>query len=94
MAADKGIFWLFIPRNLLNITLSAISKLPVLNLCRLMLLPFPSESKSFSLFLTQFDQVFFGTRYSAGTSLLLIPFSKSLRFDIFHVMFCDCIYVQ
>ena len=37
--------------------------------------------------------MFFDTPYSAATSFLLIPFSKSLSLGIFHAMFCNCIHV-
>ena len=63
-------------RDHLKIALSTISKLPVLNFYRLMLLPFCSESKNFSLFLAQVDKMSFGTPYLAATSLLLILFSS------------------
>ena len=79
MAVVNGTFWLRIVRNQSKIALSTISKLPVLNFCRLMLLPFRSQSKTFSLFLTQVDKVFFRTQHLTATSLLLIPISKSWR---------------
>ena len=46
--------------------LATISKLLFLNFCRLMLFSFSIESKSFSLFLIQVDEVFFGTPYLAA----------------------------
>ena len=78
MAADSETFWVPILRNHLRIALSTISKLPVLDFCRLMLLPFSGGSKGFSLLLSQIDNVFFGKAYLAATFLLLLSFSKSL----------------
>ena len=53
MAADNGTFWLRILWNQLKMAFSTNSKLTVLNVCRLMLVLISSESKSFSLWLTQ-----------------------------------------
>ena len=44
-----------------------------------MLIPFSSEIKNFTLFLTQVDKLFFGTQYLAAIYLLLITLSKSLK---------------
>ena len=44
-----------------------------------MLISFSSETKDFTLLLTQVDKLFFGTQYLAATYLLLITFSKSLK---------------
>ena len=94
MVIDSGKFGLWILRNQLRIALSINSKLTVLSFVHLMLLPFSSESNSFSLFLTQVDKVFLGRSYLTATSSLLVPFFPNLQgLDIFHVMFGNFIYV-
>ena len=84
MAADNGTFWLRILRNQLKIALPTILKLPFPNFYRLMLLPFSSEFKRFSLFLIQVDKVFFGKPlYLAAIFLLLILFFEIFKDLVF-----------
>ena len=73
-----GIFLLLWETNHLNTAKSTSVKLPFL-IFLFLFEDFSKEVKSFSLFASHVETVFFGTPYFSATSLLDILFSKSFR---------------
>ena len=61
MVAENSTFWLRMFKNQLKTAWSTNSWLPDFSFCLLTLVTFFSASKSFSLFLTQVDEVLLGT---------------------------------
>ena len=78
MENGNGTFWLHMFRNYIKIAWSTNSWLPDFNFYLLILVPYFSVTKFFSLVLTQVNKVFLSTLYLAATSFLLSPFSRSV----------------